>query len=726
VRKVTIGLSVLGPLALWATVYVAVMGFRDAEQAMADDNAGRVLNARVVDGDVVTAIDRMLEAREPRVVVIGPSYANTNVRPARLAEHLGLDPSDVALVSVPNSVGAHWYAILKYRVLEAGHRPALVLFVSGLQSMLLTTPLSESSFVNLRAQLPPAGDPLVDAKVRGSADLWWATVREQRGKVRGAFFDALRDGSVFWLDDARTRRALGRVFDDANIDMGLYGHAMPVIESSARADRGFTPDLLPPPEQSFMGDVTALAAAAGVKAVWVRPPMSPHIPIERDDVAPPGFQSRAIEVVSDRGGAYVDLRHLRMSSRMYRNEDHMNAEGSARFTRALARIVRERGWLVPAEPPPSWALRVDGDAELAAGERLVVTAAAPWPEGLGDFAVGLSAETLGEREHPPFTVHFGESELTPMRGRAIPHDGEIWQQWRLAAELPAPAGPSTLAIHALPRGPGLSVQALAFGQREPRRYAVGDEGALRGERLEVLGGDARGLPEGVVLETPRAVAAVPDARRELLAQPGAVAAFDTARLSFLSDESLQGASSWSQPCSPLRIAEDGVLLSRPNAPCTEVRSVGRGRSCHTRDTLFFSASDRSDPATNGRAYELRLAERRACGGELFVYPVDRLRLTVAPEQVARFVRGARFVTLTGRYLQRRKTRLVVRVFAGEQRVLERSIDGRRLERGSVSLRFESAAAYPDGTPWVVGIDNPDHTFYLLRGITLSERAISTR
>ncbi|MEM6927345.1 MAG: hypothetical protein AAF602_10465, partial [Myxococcota bacterium] len=285
-------LAFVGPIALWVVVYAIVMGFRDEEQVIADENAGRVFNARVVRGNVVDAIDEMLATRRPRVVVIGPSYANTNVRPVQLAEHLGLEAADIALISIPNSVGAHWYAVLKYRLLEAGHRPDLVLFVSGLQSMLLTTPLSESSFVNLQVHLPDGGDPRIDAKVRGSADLWWATVREQRGKVRGAFFEAVRDASVFWLEPDPTRRSLARVFDDAKVDMSLYGHAMPVIESTRRTDRGFTPDLLPSPEASFLGDITELASASALKAVWVRPPMSPHIPPELDDVVPTGFQSR--------------------------------------------------------------------------------------------------------------------------------------------------------------------------------------------------------------------------------------------------------------------------------------------------------------------------------------------------------------------------------------------------------------------------------------------------
>ena len=104
----------------------------------------------------------------------------------------------------------------------------------------------------------------------------------------------------------------------------------------------------------------------------MRPPMSPHIPVELDDIVPTGFQSRAIEIVEEHGGAYVDLRHLRMSARMFRNEDHMNAEGSARFTRALAEIVRERGWLTPAGGLPPW----------PGAEKEAITLATPSPASM--------------------------------------------------------------------------------------------------------------------------------------------------------------------------------------------------------------------------------------------------------------------------------------------------------------------------------------------------------
>lgn len=57
--------------------------------------------------------------------------------------------------------------------------------------------------------------------------------------------------------------------------------------------------------------------------------------------------------------------------------------------------------------------------------------------------------------------------------------------------------------------------------------------------------------------------------------------------------------------SNLRIYEDGVALGPPHSQHADVRQFGRGRYSHWVDTLYFSASDNSDPMTNKRHYTYR-------------------------------------------------------------------------------------------------------------------------
>ncbi|MHC4400577.1 MAG: putative Ig domain-containing protein [Planctomycetota bacterium] len=57
--------------------------------------------------------------------------------------------------------------------------------------------------------------------------------------------------------------------------------------------------------------------------------------------------------------------------------------------------------------------------------------------------------------------------------------------------------------------------------------------------------------------------------------------------------------------SMLVLFEDGKPLGPPRSAHADVRRQGRGRFSHwTRSTLYFSASDNTDPRTNGRRYEV--------------------------------------------------------------------------------------------------------------------------
>ena len=53
------------------------------------------------------------------------------------------------------------------------------------------------------------------------------------------------------------------------------------------------------------------------------------------------------------------------------------------------------------------------------------------------------------------------------------------------------------------------------------------------------------------------------------------------------------------------LLEDGRPLSSPHANHEEIRKIGKGRYNHWTETMIlFSASDNTDPRTNGRRYTL--------------------------------------------------------------------------------------------------------------------------
>ena len=61
--------------------------------------------------------------------------------------------------------------------------------------------------------------------------------------------------------------------------------------------------------------------------------------------------------------------------------------------------------------------------------------------------------------------------------------------------------------------------------------------------------------------------------------------------------------------SNLRVFEDGKQLMFAHAPLITVQKAGEGRYNHWHEKLYFSASDNSNPNTNGRRYSIRYLPR---------------------------------------------------------------------------------------------------------------------
>ncbi len=716
--------AVLGPLVVLGAALTGLLRFQDVEDRQAAENAGKILNSRVLDVGAANAMDALLAEKTPEVLVLGPSYANTDIKPDQLAMQLGVSRDEILLLSVPNSVGAHWYAILRHRVFAAGHRPRLVVVVSGLQSMLLTTPLTESSRINLEVQLPPEGDPLIDRLVE--SDHWFglARLREQRGKVRQALFDRLRRlpaWTLFGVDGEAGRVALERVFDDAKIDMSLHGTSSPVALAQAEVDRFYTPDLLPAPDASFLPEITALAREHDARIVWVRPPMSPFIPAHLDDVVLDGVQERAIALVEERGGSYLDMRALPMSSQMFKNEDHMNKEGSRRFTQALGKALLDLDALQPdADPTRAGPLAstvesipATTDGTIPPGGRRTWHVA-EWDERRGTFVVDV---VTAQRDGSAARVRVGH-----MTAPLLALGGDLS---RATFRPPAPGpAPFEVSVEVPADGAPVQVLALALGRRLGRQFLVGDEGTLEGRTVETIG--LSRLEGGVLVDESvhpvyaRDPLRPPQYDRPVVDLPDEVAAFDTERWRFLSDEGLRGETSFGSRCSPLRIREDGELLGPANVPCGEVKHKGLGRSCHTLDRIFFTSSDGTDPARNGRTYHLALDPRRTCDASAWIYPKDRLVVQFPEERIAELTRGAAWLRVNARYLNQRPAKVAVRLRVDGQVVVDEEVDGRSFDQAPLDRPLPYRLA-PGPHDVRLELENQDHVFYLLTQVSLGER-----
>jgi hypothetical protein len=60
------------------------------------------------------------------------------------------------------------------------------------------------------------------------------------------------------------------------------------------------------------------------------------------------------------------------------------------------------------------------------------------------------------------------------------------------------------------------------------------------------------------------------------------------------------------------VLENGALLGPPHSQHADIRALGAGRFSQWASALYFSASDNSDPTTNGRHYELAVPSGSTC------------------------------------------------------------------------------------------------------------------
>jgi len=65
-----------------------------------------------------------------------------------------------------------------------------------------------------------------------------------------------------------------------------------------------------------------------------------------------------------------------------------------------------------------------------------------------------------------------------------------------------------------------------------------------------------------------------------------------------------GDSPWNAHISRLLLLEDGKVIGQPHVSHDKIRTNGMGNYSHWGNSLYFSASDCSDPRTNGRHYEV--------------------------------------------------------------------------------------------------------------------------
>lgn len=635
-KRLPLLLAVVLPLLVWGGALYLLGAEPTKDQERQLRNAGMLLNGEVLERPAVDVIDELM-ARAPRLVILGNSFANTNVQLNPLVERLGLGRSGARL-SIPNTIGAHWYAMLKYRVFVDGHPPPdVVLIASDLQSALLTTPLSEGSAGNLAALTDGAPDPLLQSKVGWTAGLWWASVLEGRRQWRYAAVATVKDNAARILHRRANAKRLRKLTNDAMDQVFDPAKTIPSLAVTPIPTTALGLDItdIPAPADSFVEAMAALCYEHGARLVFVRNRESPLIAAGQGDVVQPGTEAAVRALIEPYGGELLDFRRLGMIAEQFDNIDHMTREGSKRFTSVLVAALEDIG--VPstglARPPaPTYTGPDASPYPQVRKSWRQLDAPARWSFPAWDVpAEGFRIQAALE----------GGATLwldgVQLEGRT---DGP---QTLVDLHPPVPRGPFVIEA----RGPGL-ITALAVGEGAPR-LLVGHRSDLRADRLPLLA-----TPEvfdgEVYFEAPQPRFASPPppvgrARRPFAQGPQGTGSYDVGPLRAISDQATRSLTPFGARCSPLRVSEDGVLLPLPNVGCAEVRQRRNGRSCHSDQQLAFAASDLSNPARNGRSYQLELDPERRCDGGFWLYPGDAATLEAPPARLLELRAGVRSLAL---------------------------------------------------------------------------------
>jgi len=645
-RWLPIFMAVLLPLGVLLAGLHQVQDFADQKEAEARRHAGHVINGDRVHQPADVEIRALLDERSPRVLILGNSLVNNAIDASQLARALDMPESEILMLSIPGSISAHWYAILKNHVYGQGHQPTLVMIVGSLQSLLDAVPTSTAMRENLDVHL---GDhePLLMRKAYPSqlSGFWLHRFRANRGKVRNVLMENTRGLTVgtLWHDPTDPRPVLhqgysraeiahARVFAHTQLDFSVLD-----VHPLGGGGENLDVDRLPHPSEGFVPNLAQLTKRHGSKFLFIRTPLSPHVSPQSADVVPEGWEALTAEILASGGGKMLDLGDMELGALAYKDPVHMRASGRARFTKIVGAHVSQLqghvsdvGWWAPRfeprTPQPDHAPFV-----LAGGETSTWVFDHVWPGPGARFRVQARLNGDVSLKEAPTLVLDSMTLLAAPDGQGFRMDGWL--------KRPSTA-PWELQIHN-PNDSPLELAALAFGDFQHLAYVHGQTRDLKGHALALVGGER----EPVVVRDDRRAEPQPrmlplqsgPRNTGIYSLPGFAPLFDA-----LTQQDVVSPSS----CSPVEVIERGRPLPSRGVTCARIAHERPGRSCFDGERVYFTTSDRRPPQRNGRVYQVRLHPDRVCGHHVWLYPGETTRFAVSAEQRSLLPAGPDKLALT--------------------------------------------------------------------------------
>lgn len=251
-----------------------------------------------------------------------------------------------------------------------------------------------------------------------------------------------------------------------------------------------------------------------------------------------------------------------------------------------------------------------------------------WDGDPNTFSISLVSEAFSKAQSEP-TIQYNNDPSIPIPAAGNRHKIEL--------NPTAPIEAWTISIHSPVDGPYLALQGLTIGYGYGAALIIGSTADNRGAAIRLIGGvHDQGVRPEYPEEPPPIFTPNQIKRGNRMSALYTVPAF-----TYISDKATKNRTPFGNSCSPIRVAEDGRIISSPHHTCVDVNARGRGRMCHQDDNIYFSASDPSYPGTNNRDYTLVLDPDRQCLRAWWLYPQDRLLVRPAKDDLGKFRDGLR-------------------------------------------------------------------------------------
>jgi len=306
-------------------------------------------------------MERQLQERRPKVVLLGNSVVEKDVDLEALAQGLGVPSSSVVRLVVPLSRMPVWYAILSHVVAPAASRPDVLLVLGTLEGMVEAPGAGEAEqlweWMKLARTQPETG------LVAGGTD--WEVARGRAALLRKNGLEALKElsvGLVFPSASADGIRAAGRavadpalqaLFEDEGArDLDQRRRVVPVVEPTRQAGGGSEQG--ESIQAQLIRDFLAVAARADIPVVFVRVPVSPERKSVKAVDLPVEYWLRD-RLVQHHAG-WIDLQDLGLGPEHFTGVVHLDEYGRERFTDALTDALKKMGlgsdeqWSLTAPP----------------------------------------------------------------------------------------------------------------------------------------------------------------------------------------------------------------------------------------------------------------------------------------------------------------------------------------------------------------------------------------